>query len=475
MLSNPKQAVSGQTNHDHDYDLNLNMARQPGMTGISIKLRLLSALLLFIMAWFAFPTYVAHADGPDKSGVSPQVISLPSGPGSIEGIGESFEPDLSTGTTRYQVKLQVVPGRVQFQPELTLDYNGGNPNGPWGMGWKLNVPHIQRQTDEGLPLYDDHTDRFIYSSGEKLVELDDGDFRFENEGQFMRFRRLADGGWEAHLPNGTRYVFGESEDARETNTYGIFRWRLERQIDTHGNEIRYLYLQDGGYAYLSEIRYSFSRNGRYNAVRFTYEERPDVFTSRLSRSPITMAWRSSQIEMWALGRLVRLYRFDYVSERSTGTHSLLQSVTQVGDDGFSELPPTTFAYTEFEAAEYEVVSMENPPTFSLLDEEAELVDINYDGLPDMIRTPDKGHEFRLNRGQEQLATEIESPSESPADQLSHPGVRMVDVTGNSKVDLVVSANGRGPNPRLVIIMCDKMDECGNVATEWNLIYAPMWT
>jgi len=165
-------------------------------------------------------------------------------------------------------------------------------------------------------------------------------------------------------------VFGESESARETNRYGIFRWRLERQIDIHGNQIRYFYTENGGYAYLSEVRYTypaqsdnFSSDGRYNAVRFTYEERADVFTSRVSRAPITIAWRCAQIEMWGLGRLVRLYRFDYFdyynalaaqASQSTGTHSLLSSITQVGDDGFSELQPTTFTYTEFDPTAYEV-------------------------------------------------------------------------------------------------------------------------
>ena len=37
----------------------------------------------------------------EKSGVKPQVISLPSGPGSIEGLGPSFEPQLNTGTAAY--------------------------------------------------------------------------------------------------------------------------------------------------------------------------------------------------------------------------------------------------------------------------------------------------------------------------------------------------------------------------------------
>ena len=35
----------------------------------------------------------------DKNGVSPQVISLPSGPGSVQGLGESFQPQLNRTQT----------------------------------------------------------------------------------------------------------------------------------------------------------------------------------------------------------------------------------------------------------------------------------------------------------------------------------------------------------------------------------------
>ena len=35
-----------------------------------------------------------HAGGPDKSGVMPNVLSLPTGAGSIEGLGEASAPSL---------------------------------------------------------------------------------------------------------------------------------------------------------------------------------------------------------------------------------------------------------------------------------------------------------------------------------------------------------------------------------------------
>ena len=57
----------------------------------------------------------AHAE---KSGVRPNVIDLPKGPGSISGLGEQFEPNLATGSTSYTVNLAVPPGTRGVAPSL---------------------------------------------------------------------------------------------------------------------------------------------------------------------------------------------------------------------------------------------------------------------------------------------------------------------------------------------------------------------
>ena len=58
----------------------------------------------------------------DKSGVSPNSISLPKGPGSIEGLGESFQPTLNTGTTNYGLGIKLPPGTAGHQPSLSMAY-----------------------------------------------------------------------------------------------------------------------------------------------------------------------------------------------------------------------------------------------------------------------------------------------------------------------------------------------------------------
>ena len=85
-------------------------------------------------------------------------VSLPTGGGAIRGIGESFQANPVTGTASFSVPIAVSPGRAGFQPALALHYDSGSGNGPFGLGWHLDAPSIQRKTDRGLPQYQDAVD-----------------------------------------------------------------------------------------------------------------------------------------------------------------------------------------------------------------------------------------------------------------------------------------------------------------------------
>src|SRR5207245_269243 len=84
--------------------------------------------------------------GEAKSAVTPQALSLPSGGGSIQGLGESFSPLLSTGTATFTVPIALPPGRRGTQPGLSFGYSSSGGNGVLGIGWSVGVPFIARQT-----------------------------------------------------------------------------------------------------------------------------------------------------------------------------------------------------------------------------------------------------------------------------------------------------------------------------------------
>jgi len=102
---------------------------------------------------------------------SAPAVSLPKGGGAIQGIGEKFSVNPGTGTGALSVPIAVSPGRAGFAPGLSVGYDSGGGNGPFGMGWDLGVPSITRKTQKGLPQYRDgeDADTFLLSGAEDLV------------------------------------------------------------------------------------------------------------------------------------------------------------------------------------------------------------------------------------------------------------------------------------------------------------------
>ncbi len=102
-------------------------------------------------------------------------ISLPKGGGAVRGISEKFGVDAANGTANFAVPLPMSPGRAGFTPALHLGYDSGAGNGPFGMGWSLDLPVVSRRTDKGLPRYvdGDESDIFVFSGTEDLVPVVD--------------------------------------------------------------------------------------------------------------------------------------------------------------------------------------------------------------------------------------------------------------------------------------------------------------
>ncbi len=146
----------------------------------------------------AKPDFGSSAKSDEQSAVASRVapsLSLPKGGGAIRGIGEKFAANPVTGTGRMTVPISTSAGRSGFGPQLSLSYDSGSGNGPFGFGWTLSLPTITRKTDKGLPQYDDaaESDVFILSGAEDLVPV---------------YRRDLDGEWIAAHPGHTRDAEG---------------------------------------------------------------------------------------------------------------------------------------------------------------------------------------------------------------------------------------------------------------------------
>ena len=65
-------------------------------------------------------------------------------------IGGAVHADPFTGLASTSVPLDLPTGRNGIQPNLNLVYSSSNGNGWVGMGWKLELGSIQRNTRFGL-------------------------------------------------------------------------------------------------------------------------------------------------------------------------------------------------------------------------------------------------------------------------------------------------------------------------------------
>src|SRR4051812_5675849 len=220
----------------------------------------------------------ANSDRPpdrrsDPTAIQAPSISLPKGGGAIRGIGEKFAANPVTGTGSMTVPIATSPGRSGFGPQLSLSYDSGAGNGPFGFGWSLSLPSITRKTDKGLPRYRDRdeSDVYVISRAEDLVPVrrpDGGRFEDETtapgyvihryrpriEGLFARIERWTDSGtgevhWRSISRDNITTMYGTTNNSRivdplhpsPTHPTSIFSWLISETVDDKGNAIRYEY------------------------------------------------------------------------------------------------------------------------------------------------------------------------------------------------------------------------------------------
>ncbi|MGF6851688.1 SpvB/TcaC N-terminal domain-containing protein [Paraburkholderia sp. CI3] len=212
----------------------------------------------------------------NASGVSAPTLTLPKGGGAIRGIGEKFAANPVTGTGSMSVPIATSPGRSGFGPQLSLSYDSGAGNGPFGFGWSLSLPSLTRKTDKGLPQYCDAVDSdvFILSGAEDLVPVlvQNANGKWVREelsprmvnGQIYRIRRYrprieglfahverwtnttvaTDVFWRSISKDNITTWYGKTADSRiadPADPSRIFSWLICQSHDDKGNVIVYGY------------------------------------------------------------------------------------------------------------------------------------------------------------------------------------------------------------------------------------------
>ena len=209
--------------------------------------------------------------GSSSNGDFP-AINSPKGGGAIASIGEKFQANPVTGTGSMSVPVAISPGRNGFSPQLALQYDSGNGNGIFGMGWNIAIPSIVRKTQKGLPKYQDNeeSDIFLMAGAEDLIPAlkeengqwinitrTEGNYKIKQyrpriEGIFAKIQKLTDtttgiAHWQVTTRDNITSVYGKSASARISHPGDdakVFEWLLEYTFDEKGNITLYEYKQE---------------------------------------------------------------------------------------------------------------------------------------------------------------------------------------------------------------------------------------
>ncbi|WP_410637101.1 SpvB/TcaC N-terminal domain-containing protein [Amycolatopsis sp. lyj-346] len=200
----------------------------------------------------------------------------------------AFTPEPATGGGSFTVPLDLPPGPGGSAPALALRYTTGAPDGPFGGGFTLPLPHVG-PSDDRTP-----------------------------SGPAGRLDRRG-GGFLLTTRSGLRHFLGPGDGAT---------WYLDRTEDPFGTTATFTWTHHSGQAYLTRVSY-----GPYE-VEFGYEPRPDVLRRGRGGTLVTTALRCARIDLRvpASARpLVRRWALGYDADDVTGA-SLLTSVALTGFD-----------------------------------------------------------------------------------------------------------------------------------------------
>lgn len=356
--------------------------------------------------------------------------------------------DLFTGSFGYSLPIAVAPARNGSEPALALAYSSGGENDWCGVGWKLDIGYIERNTKDGVPIkystatppaptnqYDNTKGFILNLFGRELKLLPTAttnEFDAEVDTDFLRcMLDTANNRWLVYDKSGNVYSFGQtsgSKGSRVDNSKpgwsgytATFHWALDQIVTASGDWTTIAYTnytspftgQPEKTLYPTQITYNGHTNfNNYSAtvtgqhtISFQTELRPNDwhfsyrwgFRTEYDRRLTNVVCQVGSQNVWRYG-------LRYGTSKATD-RSLLTNVIVSGFDaanGAAILLTNTFAYqgapvsfgattiwTNLNLAApdgggYDPYVTQVNFNGGVGDTIADLVDIDGDGLPDRI-------------------------------------------------------------------------------------------
>lgn len=171
-----------------------------------------------------------------------------------------------------------------------------------------------------------------------------------DDGSFIQYT-FSNNSWIAYDKNGTKYTYGAASSTQLYDTGGnptkVFRWMLQEARDSNDNYITYTYTRDQNQLYPDTITYTgHASTAGLMTVSFTLASSTVPNLSYKSAFAVYTNRQVSQVQASVNGSWVRRYALSY-GVGANGSRPLLTSVQETGQDSNNNqitLPATSFSY-----------------------------------------------------------------------------------------------------------------------------------
>lgn len=308
--------------------------------------------------------------------VVPAVPTPPNLSGGISGTLAGTPGVSQSGAATYKVAIPVPPGTAGLAPTIELNYSSQAPASSLGLGWSMGgfsaiTRCAKTVAQDGVRgAVNLAADDAYCLDGQRLVRVSgthgaNAEFRTEVD----RFSKVVSYGsdpakgpdrWVVTTKAGITMNYGATTDSNVAaqGTTIVLTWAVSSMVDPRGNTVTYRYTKDTTLGEFVPEQISYTSNptttpalAPYNAVRFSYETRPDPIQAYVMGSKLSNTKRLTAIRTYTntaadgtAGSVVRQFLLSYTTDPRTGK-SLIQSIRDC-DAASTCLPATTFDWTQ---------------------------------------------------------------------------------------------------------------------------------
>ena len=341
----------------------------------------------------------------------------------------------NSGAAVYDIAIKC-PDGGSFSPQISLSYNSQSAGyGLAGFGFSISglsvitkggkdMFHDKIQTSK----YSDYYDAF-YLDGKRLIKKEstnDG-YCYTVEGDpytnvfFHREFPITSSWFEIKNTKGETYIYGKSSNSRLTTTYKVGTytsswgesWYLERSEDKYSNYITYEYATDANSYWVRPISIKYGLNDEHNrgienCIRFEYQSLGDNyrdFAIGIKKGKIDKC--ISSITTTCNNTIYRKYILTYneTSDYCQKKWTRLTSVVEKNGDGEGEsLPAIKINWQHIPTPSVrsttldDVITSKNDSFNTENDKTFTAIDLNNDGVSDIIRIFSCTYKESLGRG-----------------------------------------------------------------------------